>query len=485
MILTNSYLSLGDEFYQQIEPIPVAAPNLLLWNRELADQLAIDPALQQDHAALSQYFSGNRLFPDSTPVALAYAGHQFGQFNPRLGDGRAHLLGELTDKTNRRFDIQLKGSGPTRFSRSGDGRCALGPAVREFIMSEAMHALGIPTARSLAVVTTGEMVFREEMRPGAVVTRVAASHLRVGTFEYFASQGNLDAVERLCGYAVERHYPELKQETGEGFYTAFLQAVCRKQIELICHWLRVGFIHGVMNTDNTSISGETIDYGPCAMMSSYNPDAMFSSIDHSGRYRFIQQPQICQWNMARLAESLLPLIHEDSKTAVSIAENLLKEMAKDFHQQYFAMLGKKIGLTETKPADETLINDLLKHLCLNKLDYTQTFHRLTESLHASEIDKSLSTDLGEWYPRWKTRLDEQGENKETVYQQMRSQNPVVIPRNHHMEAVIKSCIETGSANAAEAFLAVLKSPYREIESTAQYQDAPADNDRDYQTFCGT
>lgn len=235
MILSNSYLSLGDEFYQQTEPTPVTAPNLLLWNRELADQLAIDPALQQDHAALSQYFSGNRLFPDSTPVALAYAGHQFGQFNPRLGDGRAHLLGELTDKTNRRFDIQLKGSGPTRFSRSGDGRCALGPAVREFIMSEAMHALGIPTARSLAVVTTGEMVFREEMRPGAVVTRVAASHLRVGTFEYFASQGNLDAVERLCGYAVERHYPELKQETGEGFYTAFLQAVCRKQIELICH----------------------------------------------------------------------------------------------------------------------------------------------------------------------------------------------------------------------------------------------------------
>ncbi|MDF2182204.1 protein adenylyltransferase SelO [Neptuniibacter sp. CAU 1671] len=485
MILTNSYLSLGDEFYQQIEPTPVAAPNLLLWNHELADQLAIDPALQQDRVALSQYFSGNRLFPDSTPVALAYAGHQFGQFNPRLGDGRAHLLGELTDRTNHRFDIQLKGSGPTRFSRSGDGRCAMGPAVREFIMSEAMHALGIPTARSLAVVTTGEMVFREEMRPGAVVTRIAASHLRVGTFEYFASQGNLDAVERLCGYAVERHYPELKQETGEGFYTAFLQAVCRKQIELICHWLRVGFIHGVMNTDNTSISGETIDYGPCAMMSSYNPDAMFSSIDHSGRYRFIQQPQICQWNMARLAESLLPLIHEDSKTAVSIAEELLKEMANEFHQQYFAMLGKKIGLTETKPADETLINDLLKHLRLNKLDYTQTFHRLTESLHSSEIDTQISTDLGDWYPRWKIRLDEQGENKETVYQQMRSQNPVVIPRNHHMEAVIRSCIETGSADDAEAFLAVLKSPYRETATTAQYQDAPADNDRDYQTFCGT
>lgn len=240
-----------------------------------------------------------------------------------------------------------------------------------------------------------------------------------------------------------------------------------------------------MNTDNTSISGETIDYGPCAMMSSYNPDAMFSSIDHSGRYRFIQQPQICQWNMARLAESLLPLIHEDSKTAVGIAEELLKEMAKDFHQQYFAMLGKKIGLTETKPGDETLINDLLERLSLNKLDYTQTFHRLTESLHSSEIDTQISTDLGDWYPRWKIRLDEQGENIETVYQQMRSQNPVVIPRNHHMEAVIRSCIETGSADDAEAFLAVLKTPYQETIATAQYQDAPADNDRDYQTFCGT
>lgn len=484
MNLKNSYLALGEDFFQRVNPKPVSDPNLFLWNAELAAKLGLPKALTQDTEALSQYFSGNKIFPESTPIALAYTGHQFGQLNPRLGDGRAHLLGEIETK-NGALDIQLKGSGPTLFSRRGDGRCALGPAVREFIMSEAMNALGVPTTQALAVVTTGDPVIREGVKPGAVVTRVASSHLRVGTFEFFASQGNVDAVETLCNYAIARHYPELKELSGPERFTAFYAAVLQKQIELICEWMRIGFIHGVMNTDNTTISGETIDYGPCAMMNTYNPDTVFSSIDVNGRYRFGNQPQIGQWNMARLAECLLPLFDEDSSKAQEIAQQLLGTFAENFKQQYFAMLGRKVGLDKITEADQSLLDDLLNLMFKNSMDYTQTFNLLTESFSSAEQDSEANNQLGDWFVLWKTRLEKQNQDESEVYNRMRSHNPVVIPRNHHMEAVIESCVLDGSSAEAETFLTVLKSPYKELENTFQYQDVPADGDRHYRTFCGT
>lgn len=484
MRLKNSYLSLGDQFYQKTAPQPVSDPGLFLWNSELADELGLPVELAQDTEALSQYFSGNKLFPDSTPIALAYTGHQFGQFNPRLGDGRAHLLGEIETKGNS-FDIQLKGSGRTMYSRGGDGRCALGPAVREFIMSEAMHALGIPTTRALALVTTGDPVVREGVKPGAVVTRVAASHLRVGTFEYFAAQQDFTSVDALCRYAAQRHFPELSDLSGPELYTSFFTAVMKKQIELICQWMRVGFIHGVMNTDNTAISGETIDYGPCAMMSAYDPNTVFSSIDTHGRYRYGNQPQIGQWNMARLAESLLPLIDEDISKAQGIAQGLLNSYAEEFQQSYYAMLGSKIGIEPINQSDETLINDLLDIMRKNALDYTQTFKLLTESLISSSAADDVSPHLGDWNKRWLYRLKEKGVDNQEANAKMRTQNPVVIPRNHHMETVIQSCVLDSSTCEAEAFLKVLKSPYEEIATTQHYQDSPTDGDRNYQTFCGT
>lgn len=484
MQLKNSYLSLGDQFYQKTDPQPVSDPNLFLWNAELADELCLPAELTQDTEALSQYFSGNKIFPDSTPIALAYTGHQFGQFNPRLGDGRAHLLGEV-EVDGKAFDIQLKGSGRTMYSRGGDGRCALGPAVREFIMGEAMHALGIPTTRALAVVTTGDQVVREGVKPGAVVTRVASSHLRVGTFEYFAAQQDFAAVDALCKYAAQRHFPELADLTGPELYTSFFSAVMKKQVELICQWMRVGFIHGVMNTDNTAISGETIDYGPCAMMSAYDPNTVFSSIDARGRYCYGNQPQIGQWNMARLAESLMPLIDEDISKAQEVAQGLLNSYAEMFQQAYYSMLGSKLGLQEIGSSDETLINNLLEIMHKNALDYTQTFHQLTESLITSSVKAETKSRLGDWYNRWVARLEEQGHDNQLVHERMRSQNPVVIPRNHHMEAVIQRCVLDGSTDEAEAFLNVLRSPYAELEETQNYQDSPSDNDRHYQTFCGT
>jgi len=485
MLLTNSYLDLGEEFYSKATPKAVTAPSLFLWNAELADELGIPEDLQNDKALLAEYFSGNTLFPDSTPIALAYAGHQFGHFSPSLGDGRAHLLGELTlPKSGKCVDIQLKGSGPTVFSRRGDGRCALGPAVREYIMAEAMHALGIPTTRALAVVSSGEQVVRDGVRPGAIVTRIADSHIRVGTFEYFAARGNLQAVKQLCHFAIDRHYPELNSQRDENRFSGFLQAVMQKQINLICHWMRVGFIHGVMNTDNTAISGETIDYGPCAMMNAYNPKTVFSSIDTSGRYAFGQQAPIARWNMTRFAECLLPLINPDTDKAKAVAQELLDEFSETFHQQYYAMMGRKIGLSTITEADEKLIDDLLTLLHDQALDYTQSFNFLTNSRQSSSNAEDTIA-FGEWWNRWQTRLKEQGQTDSEVYSTMRSENPTVIPRNHHMETVLEQCLWDKSITGAETFLDVLKVPYQETQQTRHFQDAPADGDRHYQTFCGT
>ncbi len=470
MNFSNSYASLDEVFCERTRPTPVQNPQLFLWDSGLAEQLMIRNKLKHDSVALAQAFSGNSIMPGSEPVATVYAGHQFGSFVYQLGDGRAHLLGEVLDQFGQKWDIQLKGSGRTSFSRGGDGRCALGPAVREFIMSEAMNALGVPTTRCLAVVTTGEIVFRETPLPGAVVTRVASSHLRIGTFQFFAARGDHQALKTLSNYTINRHYPEL-QEEGQNPYVSLIDKVIERQIQLVIEWMRVGFIHGVMNTDNTSLSGETIDYGPCAMM--------------VGRYAFGNQPEILQWNLARFAECLLPLIDADRNKAVDQVGPVIAEFPDRFDKEYMKMMGKKLGLTFFKQEDQKLIVSVLNRLKDRSLDYTVTFDLLTKSLMSEAAASQMNNELGECFDLWQKRLSEQQTVTEKVQELMRQHNPVVIPRNHHIEAVIQACERTGNVTLAEKFLQVLRAPYEELAQTFEYQDPPSDGDKDYQTFCGT
>ena len=484
MKFSNSYLRLGDAFYESVTPQPVKDPKLFLWNSQLASELLPEEYLNYSTEQLAQVFSGNTLLPDSKPIALAYAGHQFGNFVPQLGDGRAHLLGEIIDRHGLKTDVQLKGSGPTSFSRRGDGRYALGPAIREFIMGEAMYALGIPTTRSLAVTTTGETVYRETPQPGAVLTRIASSHLRVGTFEYFAARENHQALEQLCDYAIGRHYPELEEAGDERFLLLFEQ-VMERQINLVVEWLRVGFIHGVMNTDNTAISGETIDFGPCAMMGIYNPKTVFSSIDKQGRYAFGNQPAIAQWNMARFAETLLPLIDRDEKQAVEKAGSCLATFSEIFKERYHQMMAAKIGLANPLPSDQELIFGLLDQLEKQQLDYTASFDQLTQSLSSQSAGDQLSDKLGAWYLQWRERLSNRQDINSDPQALMRQANPVVIPRNYHMEKVIETCLENNEPSSAQTFLEILASPHAVIAKTPLYQEVPIDADIGYQTFCGT
>ena len=484
---SNSYAQLGNAFYQQVLPTPVAKPELLLWNNALAEQLLITAPLSTDRDLQAQVFSGNQLPEGAEAIALAYSGHQFGQLSPQLGDGRAHLLGEVVDSNGQRRDIQLKGSGPTAFSRGGDGRCALGPALREYIMSEAMYFLGVPTSRCLAVVSSGEQVFREGPKPGAVVTRVAASHIRVGTFVYFASRGDKESLKTLLDYTVNRHFAEIEStaENTADKALQFLQAVVARQITLVVEWMRVGFIHGVMNTDNTAISGETIDFGPCAMMNTYHPDTVFSSIDRQGRYAFGNQPPIVLWNMARLAESLLPLMADDPKDAVPLAEQVLNQYGRQFEQAYFAMLANKLGLPALAQNNSDLLLAFLQTLQDQQLDYTQTFVQLGQSINDESVAASLTSKLGDTYANWRSQLGSAPQDLLAAKTLLQKTNPLVIPRNHHVEQVLANCEETGSPAAAEAFLKVLRSPYEQTPTTADYQDVPADNDEGYRTFCGT
>ena len=484
MNFSNSYASLDEVFYERTRPTPVQDPQLFLWNSSLAERLMIPNELKHDSLALAHAFSGNSNIPGSESVATVYAGHQFGSFVPQLGDGRAHLLGEVLDQLGQRWDIQLKGSGRTSFSRGGDGRCALGPAVREFIMSEAMKALGIPTTCCLAVVTTGEPVFRETPLPGAVVTRVASSHLRIGTFEFFAARGDHQALKTLCSYTIERHYPEL-QEEGRNPYILLINKVIERQIQLVVEWMRVGFIHGVMNTDNTSLSGETIDYGPCAMMGIYDPQTVYSSIDRMGRYAFGNQPDILQWNLARFAECLLSLINADRTKAVDQVGPVIAEFPDRFEKEYMKMMGKKLGLTLIKQEDQKLIVSVLNRLKDRRLDYTVTFDLLTKSLMSEAAASQMNKELGECFDLWQKRLSEQPAVSQKVQELMRQLNPVVIPRNHHVEKVIQACEQTGKATLAEKFLQVLRSPYEELAQTSEYQYPPSDGDENYKTFCGT
>ncbi|MES9862488.1 MAG: protein adenylyltransferase SelO [Candidatus Thiodiazotropha sp. LLP2] len=483
MEFSNSYTALGTAFYKSVPPEPVKDPRLFLWNGQLAEDLQLGEIGDPPPEQLVYALSGNSILPGSEPIALAYAGHQFGNFVPQLGDGRAHLLGEIVDRAGEWRDVQLKGSGPTPFSRSGDGRYALGPAIREFIMGEAMHAMGIPTTRSLAVTTSSEIVFRETAQQGAVLTRIAASHLRVGSFEYFAARQNHQALEQLCDYAIHRHYPELQEHDNQRFIL-LLEKVMKRQIDLVVEWMRVGFIHGVMNTDNTAISGETIDYGPCAMMGTYNPNTVFSSIDRQGRYAFGNQPSMAQWNMARFAEAILPVIDDDEKKAIEKASDCLALFPGLFKDRYYQMMARKIGISQIKSSDQTLISSLLDRLKNQRLDYTGSFDRLTRSLTSQTEEIALRNELDDWYSEWRTRLQQQTLeiNPQEVMQQA---NPIVIPRNQHMERVIQSCTQEGDAGAAEHFLDVLLSPYDLTENTPSYQTSLPDEDLGYRTFCGT
>lgn len=469
MKLVPRYTDIADNFAIEDQPSSVAAPQLLLWNASLAKQFNIDiePQLR------ASTFAGNESLQIKA-VALGYSGHQFGHFSPRLGDGRAHLLGAVSDDKNQLWDIQLKGSGATPYSRGGDGRCALGPAIREYIMSEAMHGLGIKTTRCLAVVGTGEAVYRNPPQPGAVVTRLASSHIRVGSFQYLATQGDTEGLKKLADTAIERHYPEINI-TGPERYLAFLDAVIKNQLDLIISWMRVGFIHGVMNTDNTLVSGETIDYGPCAMMNVFDFDTVFSSIDKQGRYAFGNQPNIASWNCARLAESLIPLINDDDEQAVNLMTPIISQFSMLFNDRYNQMWAQKLGLAGQSENDVELVSKLLLLFQEHKLDYTNTFDALTESLKGESV---IPEPLTQWAQLWKSRTDN------SSYEIMRAANPRVIPRNHIIETILDEYTNMGTSELLKPFMEVLSDPYFTSKNIAQYQEVPKE-DKDYRTFCGT
>ncbi|HYR10173.1 MAG TPA: YdiU family protein [Longimicrobium sp.] len=484
----NAYARLPDRFFARVAPTPVAAPRLIRVNVPLATELGIDPdwlASEQGVAVLA----GNRIPDTATPIATAYAGHQFGGFVPQLGDGRAILLGEVVDQGGARRDVQLKGAGRTPFSRGGDGRAALGPVLREYLVSEAMQALGIPTTRALAAVTTGERVIRETMLPGAVLARVASSHIRVGTFQFFASRGDVDGVRTLADHVIARHYPDAAG--AERPYRALLDAVIRAQAELIARWLLVGFIHGVMNTDNMSVAGETIDYGPCAFLDEYDPQAAFSAIDTYGRYAYGNQPAIAQWNLTRLAECLLPLLADDNDAAAADAVESLETFAPAFHGAYQGGLRRKLGLSTEREGDDALAEDLLLAMAANRADFTLTFRALSEAAAGEEGDaavRSLFADPGAydaWAPRWRQRLRDEPGDAAARREAMLAVNPAFIPRNHRVEAVIRAAVDRDDFAPFEELLTVLAKPYESQPAFARYMEPPEAQERVLQTFCGT
>lgn len=480
----NSYARLPERFFARLDPTPVPEPRLVKLNIGLAEELGLDPnalATPEGVAVLA----GNRVADGSNPIAQAYAGHQFGNFVPQLGDGRAILLGEVIDRFGQRRDIQLKGSGPTPFSRRGDGRAALGPVLREYVIGEAMHALGIPTTRALAAVTTGEPVYREDVLPGAVLTRVAASHVRVGTFQFFAARGDTDGVRLLADHVIERHYPDIGR--GPDRYAALLEAVIARQAALVARWLGIGFIHGVMNTDNMSIAGETIDYGPCAFMDTYDPATVFSSIDHGGRYAYGNQPRIAMWNLARFAETLLPLLATDQDAALERARAAVNGFADRFEAAYLGVLRAKLGLATAEDDDLALANDLLKTMAANGADFTLTFRRLCDAAEDVGKDDAVRglfidpTAFDAWAKRWHERRAREDRGADTAT--MRRINPAFIPRNHNVETALAAAI-SGDLGPFDELLSVLSRPYEDKPGFERYAD-PGPAQPSYRTFCGT
>ncbi len=477
--LERTYSKLPGVFFSKLSPTPVSNPEILLFNQKLAEEIGLDLSVLSEEER-TQLLSGNLVPKGIEPFAQAYAGHQFGNFT-MLGDGRALMLGEHLTPSGQRLDLQFKGSGKTPYSRGGDGRAALGPMLREYLISEAMHALGIPTTRSLAIVATGESVYRESELPGAILTRTAGSHIRVGTFEFASLHEDKAMTQALLNYLIDRHFPEIREEENKAL--SVLRAAIDRQIELITHWMRVGFIHGVMNTDNMALSGETIDYGPCAFMDVFSPDTVFSSIDHRGRYAFANQPYVAQWNLARLAESLLPLIHDERQDAIAGAEESLNAFEPAYKDKWLAMMGTKLGLAEADKQDERLVTDLLDWMHSNGADYTNTFRDLgRQVLPENQLYQSETFET--WHRRWQERLGGEGRSLDSSLSLMRSVNPVVIPRNHKVEEALQAG-EEGNLNPFRNLLKALESPYEEADHLAPYQVPPKPSEKVHQTFCGT
>lgn len=475
----NSYARLPESFFSRIEPAPVRSPKLAILNHSLAETLGLNVQALQSEAGVA-VLAGNQVPEGAAPLAQAYAGHQFGYFN-MLGDGRALLLGEQITPLGDRMDIQLKGSGRTPYSRGGDGRAALGPMLREYIISEAMHALGIPTTRSLAVVTTGQPVTRERELPGAVLTRVAASHIRVGTYQYAAHFGTTENLRVLADYTIERHYPDI--EAGGNRYLALLAEVIKRQASLIAKWQLVGFIHGVMNTDNMTVSGETIDYGPCAFMDVYNPATVFSSIDSQGRYAYGNQPYIGGWNLARFAETLLPLLHEDQERAVEMAQKEISGYMDLYEANWLSGMRAKLGIFNEEEQDKKLFEDLLGVMETYHADYTNTFRSLTMGAIA-DTELFKAPEFTEWHERWKARRGRQQESEASSKQLMQKSNPAVIPRNHRVEEALEAATERGDFGVMERLLAALSDPYAYAAEQEEYCTVPT-SAKPYRTYCGT
>jgi uncharacterized protein YdiU (UPF0061 family) len=470
----NTYARLPDRFYARQAPVPVAAPRLIRLNHGLAAELGIDPS-----ALTAEILAGNTVPEGAEPLAQAYAGHQFGHFTPRLGDGRAILLGEVIGRDGQRRDIQLKGSGPTPFSRHADGRAALGPVLREYIISEAMAAFGVPTTRSLAVVTTGEEVMRETPLPGGVLTRVAASHIRVGTFQFFAARGDSDAVQILLDHAIARHDPAAAAADRPAL--AFFRGVVARQAALVARWLSLGFIHGVMNTDNMAVSGETIDYGPCAFLDAYDPATVLSSIDHAGRYAYANQPRIAQWNLARLAETLLPLMAEGEDAAIEAAQAALMAFAPTFQEAWLAEMRAKFGFAGMQENDATLMQDLLSRMAANEADFTLTFRALSTDPAAARALFADPSAFDGFVEAWSARRAQGAASQEA----MRASNPAFIPRNHLVEEAIAAAVTRDDFSVFETLLDVLARPFEDQPDRPRHALPPRAEERVLQTFCGT
>jgi uncharacterized protein YdiU (UPF0061 family) len=473
----NTYSKLSDTFKEEVEPTKVRDPKLIILNKKLAKDLNLDFS-QINKKVIAEIFSGNALPKGSKSIAQAYAGHQFGHFT-MLGDGRAILLGEHLVNKNQRFDIQFKGSGKTSFSRSGDGRAALGPMLREYIISEAIHALNIPTTRSLAVISTGEKVVRENLLPGAILTRVASSHIRVGTFQYIAAKQNINDLKTLVNYTIDRHYPEIQSSNNKAL--DLLNLVMERQCQLVINWIRVGFVHGVMNTDNMTISGETIDYGPCAFMDHFNPKTVFSSIDKFGRYSFSNQPAITKWNLTRFAECLIPLIDLNEDKAIKMAVEIIDNFQNIYEEKWLNMMRDKLGFFGEDQNDKKIIDDLLNWMEKNKADYTNTFcYLMNIDVVNNEIYKD--NDFLAWLKNWQNRLLVNNGTKEKSLNLMKNINPTVIPRNHKVEEALLSANDY-NLEKMNKLLSVLNNPYNSQQNIKEFQTPSLNND--YQTFCGT
>lgn len=477
----NSYSHLPQKLFTKQDPEPVSNPKLVILNKVLAEELGLDVQYLESNIGLA-VLAGNSIPEEAYPLAQAYAGHQYGYFT-MLGDGRAILIGEHISPKGERFDVQLKGSGRTPYSRGGDGRAALGPMLREYIISEAMYKLGIPTSRSLAVVTTGEPVYREKILPGAILTRIASSHIRVGTFQYMSHYGNTEDLKLLADYTILRHYPEFISEEDDK-YVLLLKGIVNRQAKLIAKWQLVGFIHGVMNTDNMLISGETIDYGPCAFMDTYDPNTVFSSIDRYGRYAYKNQPEIAAWNLARFAEAILPLLHDNQEKALKIANEVISDFEKIYYKYWLRGMRKKLGFFDEEPEDESIIVELLNIMEKYKADFTNTFRSLTleEYTNMDIFSASEFTNLSE---KWKLRLNKQDKSIEEIKNLMKKNNPAVIPRNHRVEEALSAAVDKNDYCELQKLLEVLSNPYEYSSEQDEYSQLPPLSNIPYRTFCGT